>query len=145
MAHCMYGRIRREIACLFTALALLVCMAAGVDAGFIKVWQLKETATAPVLVVGRVIGVQKEERVPEGSLSWKAETFSMTAEVEVLRSYIRSGERPVNRLHVPFLAYGPSVTGFMNGYPPPLSSLEPGVGCTRRDPWVTRNIVALTV
>jgi hypothetical protein len=52
------------------------------------------------LVVGRVIGVQKEERVPEASLSWKAETWAMTAEVEVLRSYIGSGERPVNRIHV---------------------------------------------
>jgi hypothetical protein len=126
MAHRMHGRIRKEIARLFTALSLLVCMAMGVDAGFIKVWQLKETATAPVLVVGRVIGVQKEERVPKSSLSWNAETFSMTAEVEVLRSYVGSGERPVNRLHVHFLAYGPSVSGFMNGYPPPLPNFEPG-------------------
>lgn len=126
MAHRMHSRIRKEIARLFTALSLLVCMAIGVDAGFIKVWQLKETATAPVLVVGRVIGVQRGERVRDGSLSWKAETLSMTAEVEVLRSYTGSGERAGNRLHVHFLAYGPSVTAFTNGYPPPLPNLEPG-------------------
>lgn len=105
---------------------LLVCTAVDVEAGFIKVWQLKETAAAPVIIVGRVISVQKKERVPNGLLSWKAETLSMTAEVEVLRSHTGSGERAINRLQVHFLAYGPSVTGFMNGYPPPLPKLEPG-------------------
>ena len=125
MAYCTYRRIRREIAFLFTAHLLLVCMAVDVEAGPIKVWQLKETAAAPVLLVGRIISVQKNERVPDGLLSWKAETVSMTAEVEVLR-YTGSGERAINRLHVHFLAYGPSVTGFMNGYPPPLPKLETG-------------------
>ncbi|PYT22457.1 MAG: hypothetical protein DMG57_35210 [Acidobacteria bacterium] len=33
---------------------------------------MKETATAPVIVVGRVLAVQKKERVPDGSLPWKA-------------------------------------------------------------------------
>ena len=58
---------------------LLLLAATGAEAGFLKTWQLKETAEAPVLVVGRVIGVQKVERVPNESLTWKAETWSMTA------------------------------------------------------------------
>jgi hypothetical protein len=127
MAHRMHSRIRKQMARLFTVLSLLVCMALGVEAGFMKVWQLKETAAAPVLVVGRVIGVQKEERVPEGSLSWKAETWAMTAEVQVLRSYTGPGEIVApDRLRTHFLAYGPSVTHFINGTPPPLPNLEPG-------------------
>src|SRR5580704_17579823 len=89
---------------------MLLLAPAGVEAGFVKFWQLKETAAAPVLVVGRVLSVQKGERVPEESLPWKAETLSMTAEIQVLRSY-RVSEEPVaaDRLHVHFLAYGPSV------------------------------------
>jgi len=100
---------------------------AGIEAGFIKVWQLKETATAPVLVVGRVLDVQKKERVPDGSLPWKDETWAMTAEIQVLRSFSSSGEPvAVNRLQMHFLAYGPSVTMVVNGYPPPLPNLESG-------------------
>jgi hypothetical protein len=107
--------------------ALLLLAPAVVEAGFIKIWQLKETAAAPVLVVGRVLDVQKIERVPDGSLSWKAETWSMTAEVQVLRSYAASGEPlTAERIQVHFLAYGPSVTQFVNGYPPPLPNIEAG-------------------
>lgn len=52
-------------------LAMLLLLApAGVQAGFLKIWELKETAAAPVLVVGRVIDVKKIERVPDGSLAW---------------------------------------------------------------------------
>ncbi len=92
-----------------------------------KIWQLKETAAAPVLVVGRVVDVQKIERVPDGSLSWKAETWSMTAEVQVLRSHTASGEPlTAERIQVHFLAYGPSVTQFTNGYPPHLPNIEAG-------------------
>ena len=85
-----------------------------------KVWQLKETAAAPVLVVGQVLSIQKGERVPNA----KAETWAMTAEFQVLRSY----GKPVaaNTIKVHFLAYGPSVTQFVNGYPPPLANLKPG-------------------
>ena len=94
-----------------------------VQAGSVKIWWLKETASAPVLVVGRVIAVHKNERVPENRLSWKAETWSITADIEVLRSYTASGELlALNRLQVDFLAYGPSVTMFINMYPPPSSS-----------------------
>src|ERR1700676_5706389 len=94
---------------------LLLLAPAGVEAGFLKTWQLKETASAPVLVVGRVVDVQKTERVPDESLPWKAETWAMTAEIQVLRSYISSGEpAPVDRIRVHFLAYGPSVTQFTN-------------------------------
>jgi hypothetical protein len=37
---------------------MMLLAPAGVQAGFIKFWQLKETAAAPVLVVGRVLSVQ---------------------------------------------------------------------------------------
>jgi hypothetical protein len=128
MARRRYSRTRTQIAQLPPMLLLLMCMPIGVEAGFVKFWQLNETATAPVLVVGQVVGIQKSERVPGGSLPWKAETWAMTAEFQVLRSYTGSGE-PVALsplLHVHFLAYDPSVTKSINGYPPPLLRLEPG-------------------
>ena len=126
MAQVMPSRPRTQTAPLLTVLLLLV-MPVGVLAGFVKVWQLQETAAAPVLVVGRVLGVQKVERLPEGSLPWKAETWAMTAEIEVLRSYTNSGDPlAVNRLHVHFLSYGPSLTMAVNGYPPALPNLQPG-------------------
>jgi hypothetical protein len=106
---------------------LLLLAPAVVRAGFVKIWQLKETAAAPVLVVGRVIDVKKIERVPAASLAWKAETLSMTAEFQVLRSYTASGEPfAADRIQLHFLAYGPSVTQFTNGYPPPLPQIEAG-------------------
>jgi hypothetical protein len=37
------------------------------------------------------VGVHRNESVPEDQLSWKAETWSMTADVEVLRSFTASG------------------------------------------------------
>src|SRR5579863_1922932 len=102
-------------------LPLLVLMPLCVEAGFIKVWQLEETALAPVLVVGRILDVRKGDPVPEGTLPWKAETLAMTAEIQVLRSYRRPGEPlAVDRIQVRYLAYGPSVTMFINGNPQPL-------------------------
>src|SRR5580698_7267516 len=116
-------KVRARIA----VLVVLAALPASVEAGFIKFWQLKEASAAPVLVVGRVLSVQKGEPVPGGSVPWKAETLSMTAEIQVLRSYPDSVEPAVpERLRVRFFAYGPSVTQFMNGYPPPLPNLEPG-------------------
>ena len=116
-------KVRDRIA----VLVVLAAMPASVEAGFIKFWQLKEGSAAPVLVVGRVLSVQKGEPVPEGSVPWKAETLTMTAEIQVLRSYPDSMEPAVpERIRVRFFAYGSSVTQFMNGYPPPLPSLEPG-------------------
>jgi hypothetical protein len=128
MAHGGHSRIITLIARLLVMLLLLIGMPIDVGAGFIKFWQLKETAAAPVLVVGRVISVQKRERVPDGTLAWKAETWAMTAEFEVLRSCIGSGNAAAlnQRLHVHFLAYGPSVTTFINGYPPPLPNIRAG-------------------
>jgi hypothetical protein len=108
-------------------LLLLVGMPVGLQAGFIKIWQLKETATAPLLVVGRVLAVQKTERVPDASLPWKTETWVMTAEIQVLRSYTGSGKAiTADRLQVHFLAYGGSSTVSVNGNPPPLPRFEPG-------------------
>jgi len=88
---------------------------------------LKETASAPVLVTGRILGVKRNEQVPEDQVSWKAETWSMTADVEVIRSFMASG-RPLasHEIQVHFLAYGPSVTMFINGYPPPLPDIKSG-------------------
>jgi hypothetical protein len=123
----MQSRARRQIARVVILLLALAAIPAAVEAGSIRFWQLKETAAAPVLVVGRVLSVQKGERVPDGLVSWKAETLAMTAEIQVLRSYRGSGEGVVpDRLNVHFLAYGPSVTQFVNGYPPPLPRIESG-------------------
>jgi hypothetical protein len=103
------------------------CMPSRVEAGLVKVWQLKETASAPVIVVGQILDVRKGERVRDGVLPWKAETLTMTAEIQVLRSYTASGDPvTVDRMQVHYLAYGPSVTQFVNGQPPPLPDLEPG-------------------
>jgi hypothetical protein len=51
----------------------------------------------------------------------------MTAEIQVLRFYPGSPGLVVpDGLKVRFLTYGPSVTMFINGYPPPLPRIESG-------------------
>jgi hypothetical protein len=111
----------------FLSLMLVVGLPAGVEAGSVRNWRLKEVAAAPVLVVGRVLSVDKGERVPDGTLPWKDETLRMTAEVQVLRSYTNTAEPlVVERLRLRFVKYGPRVTAFMNGYPPPLPNIEAG-------------------
>jgi hypothetical protein len=51
----------------------------------------------------------------------------MTAEIQVLRLHSSSGEpAPPDRIRISFLAYGPSVTHFVNGYSPPLPWFQPG-------------------
>jgi hypothetical protein len=104
---------------------VLAAIPSVAKAGQIKFWQLKEAAAAPVLVVGRVLSVQKGEGVADGSVAWTAETLAMTAKVQVLRSYPDS-EHIAGDIEVHFLAYGPSVNQFVNGYPPPLPSFEAG-------------------
>lgn len=127
MANGMHNLDRTQIAWLLMMLLLLVGMPVESEAGAIRVWKLKEIAEAPVLVVGRVLNVEKGERVPDGSLPWKAETWAMTAHLKVLRSFTGSGEQiTLDLLQVHFLAYGPSVTMFVNGTPPPLPNLAPG-------------------
>jgi len=107
------------------SLLLLLPLPLSLHAGFIKEWQLKETASAPVLVTGRILGVHRNGRVPEDQVSWKAETWSMTADVEVLRSFTASGMTlPSHHIEVHFRSYGPSVTQFVNGYPPPLPDIK---------------------
>jgi len=85
------------------------------------------TASAPVIVTGRILDVHWNQRVPDDQLSWKAETWSMTADVEVLRSFTASG-MPIaaHRIQVHFLAYGPSVTAFTCCSPPPLPNIQSG-------------------
>jgi hypothetical protein len=106
---------------------LLLLLPLSLHAGFVKEWQLKETASAPVLVAGRILSVHRNGRVPEGQVSWKAETWSMTADVEVLRSFTASGI-PIasHQIAVQFFAYGPSATMSINGYPPPLPDIKSG-------------------
>jgi hypothetical protein len=109
------------------SLLLLLPLPLSLHAGFIKEWQLKESASAPVVVAGRILSVHRSERVPENQLSWKAETWSMTADVEVLRSFTASGiPLGSHQIQVHFLAYGPSVTMFVNGYPPALPDIKSG-------------------
>ena len=104
----------------------LLTLPLSLHAGFMKEWQVKETASAPVLVTGRVLDVRRNERVPDDKLSWKAETWSMTAAVEVLRSYTVSGMPLPRRIEVEFLALGPSVTAIVCCSPPPLPDIRPG-------------------
>jgi hypothetical protein len=109
------------------SLLLLLPFPLSLHAGFVKEWQLKETASAPVLVTGHILGVHRNERVPEDQLSWKAETWSMSADVEVLRSLTASGmPLPSHQIEVHFLSYGPRVKQFDNGHPPPLPDLQSG-------------------
>lgn len=105
----------------------LLLLPLGLHAGFIKEWQLKETASAPVLVTGRILGVHRNGRVPQNQVSWKAETWAATADVEVLRFFTASGITVLShRIEVRFLSYGASVTQFVNGYPPPLPEIKSG-------------------
>lgn len=111
----------------FILLLVLAVLPYRAKAGFVKVWQLKEAAAAPVLVVGEVVSVQKGERVSDGTLPWAAETLAMTAEIRVIRFFPDTAELIAGeRIPVHFLAYGPSVTMFINGYPPPLPRFQSG-------------------
>ena len=99
----------------------LLALAPSLHAGFLKEWQVNETASAPVLVTGRITAVHRNERVPDDRLSWKAETWSMTADVEVLRSFPEPRPPPAGRrIEVEYLAYGPSLTSMVCCSPPPL-------------------------
>ncbi len=109
--------------------ALLATVVVGViplHAGFIKVWQLNETETAPVLVTGQVIAVHQGERAVKESAAWNHETWQMTADIRVLRSYSRSGKPlPFGELQLTFYAYHPPLR-MMNGSTVPLPRVEPG-------------------
>ena len=97
------------------------------QAGPIRMWRVNEAAAAPLIVTARVVSVEKHERVPDGALPWKEETWEMTADVEVLRSFPDpESQLAGSRFRVRYLIYGPSVTFFMNGQPPPLPRFEPG-------------------
>jgi hypothetical protein len=97
------------------------------QAGAIRIWRVKEAAAAPLIVTARVVTAEKYERVADGALPWKDETWEMTATVEVLRAFPDSARQLVgSQLRVRYLAYGPSVTAFINGTPPPLPRFETG-------------------
>jgi hypothetical protein len=105
----------------------LLAVPFAAQSGAIKMWQVRESAAAPVIVTARVVSVEKHERVPDGALPWKDETWEMTADVEVLRAFPDpESQLAGSRFRVRYLIYGPSVTFFMNGQPPPLPRFEPG-------------------
>jgi hypothetical protein len=106
---------------------LILLLPPGLHAGLVKQWQISEIAAAPVLVTGRILSVHRNERVPEDRLPWKAETWAMTADVEVLRWFTASG-MPLSpqQIEVRFYAYGPNVTQFTAGDPPELPNLKSG-------------------
>jgi hypothetical protein len=109
-----------------TGVAVLASITSVLHAGPISIWQLKETIAAPILVTGQVISIQKGDRIPPAELAWQAETYRMTAEVRVLRTYTSSGKPlETDRLRVNFLQYGPDPTS-TNGFPPPLPNFETG-------------------
>ena len=102
------------------AISLLACAPSAAEAGFIRIWKISEAAAAPVLVVGRVLAVQRGEPVPNGTLPWTPQTSYMTAEIQVLRSCRNSGEPlALDRIQVHFLAYGPIMTQMVNATPLP--------------------------
>jgi hypothetical protein len=108
-------------------LLLLLPLPLSLHAGLIKQWQLKETASAPVLVTGRIRAVHRNERAAEDQAPWKAETWWMSADVEVLRSFAASGVAlPSREIEVRFLAYVPDEATSINGFPPPLPDMTPG-------------------
>lgn len=89
----------------------------------IHLWQLDELAGAPVLVVGQILAVQEGEPIRDGPFSWSSESWAVTAEVRVLRSYTASAKPfPFDRIKLAFLAC--CRKGFVNG--PALPQLEPG-------------------
>jgi hypothetical protein len=61
MKGCFDGLRQRRlhIVRVTTSFILFPGLAFGAQAGVIKIWQLKETASAPVLVVGRILAIHK--------------------------------------------------------------------------------------
>jgi hypothetical protein len=111
----------------WTAVFALLTIPFAAQAGAIRMWRVKEAAAAPLIVTARVVSAEKYERVPDGVLPWKDETWEMTATVEVLRAFPNPEKQLVgSQLRIRYMAYGPSVTFMMNGYPPPLPRFEPG-------------------
>ena len=90
----------------------------------IKVWQIKEAAAAPLIVTARVVSIEQYDRVPDGALPRKGETWEMTADVEVLRAFPNPERQLVgSQLRIRYLTYGPGISGG-NGSPPAV--FEPG-------------------
>ncbi len=91
------------------SILLLLAIPLTADAGLLRRWGLQETANAPVLIAGRVLSVQRNQRDADASRRWSSEVWATTAEIDVLRSYTHAGETiAANRIRVRFLGYGPS-------------------------------------
>jgi hypothetical protein len=89
---------------LIGVLAPLLLLPGSLQAAITTRWRLQDTAKAPVLVVGRVLGVEKGVRDAEVSLKQRRDVFDMTAEIQVLRSFTLGGATiAANRIRVHFL------------------------------------------
>ncbi len=85
-------------------------------------WQLKNVAAAPRIVTARVVSAEKYERVPDGPVPWKNDTWGMTATVEVLRAFTESERQLVgSQLRIRYLGKAGSE---ING--PAFPVFEPG-------------------
>ena len=108
------------------ALALLTATI-PVQAGFLKIWQLNETETAPVLVTGQVLAIHKGARAAKQSAAWTHDAFEMAADIRTQRSYTRSGQPlPAGQIQVSFFEYSPPLQQMVCCTPPPLAHLEVG-------------------
>jgi hypothetical protein len=108
-------------ALLGAVLAAFLLLPITLQATLVAYWHLQDTAKAPVLVVGRVLRVEKGQRNADASRKSQTDIFDMTAELDVLRSFTHAGETiAANRIRVGY----PGITP--NGSPYPLPILEPG-------------------
>lgn len=104
-------------------LALSLCISVRAQARAIHLWQLDEIAAAPVMVVGQVLAVHKGEPIRDGPYQWSSESWEMTADIRVLRSYTAAGMQfPFERIQLRFVAC--CRKAFING--PFLPQIEPG-------------------
>jgi hypothetical protein len=115
------GRETPPISGLLLVLFLWITIPA--QAGPVHVWQLNEITAAPVLMVGEIVSVQKGKPIPGSSFWCSSESWAMTADVRVLRSYTAAWKPfPFDRIRLHFLACckTPIVSG------PGFPKLEPG-------------------
>src|SRR5690349_13177778 len=112
----------------FAALLAVALFPTCLLAGAIREWHITDLEHAPVLVVGRVDVVGNEFQLARDNKTQEPETWAMTSQVEVLRSYSSSGEEalePGRSITVRFRKYA-HLTMSANGTPPPLVHLAVG-------------------
>lgn len=106
---------------MFRMLAPILLLSVSSRAGLTTYWGLQDTAKAPVLVVGRVLSVEKGARDADVSFRQRRDVFDMTAQIEVLRSFTQGGGTiAANPIRVRFLWFPPT------GIDLPLPGFEAG-------------------